>query len=150
MIPLMCRILLQLFAIADFSCSRQCTVPLHKASVWTLLLSSNCHLPGSLLRPGLCPVVPRKVGQCIRSPCSTGDVSRFHLSCLLVFTQVISPSWFPRWSWRAACRCGWAHWASTASETPSVPTQSWSSAPKGWELRLSYWRQGEPEQPKYQ
>lgn len=134
-----CNILL----FADFSCSCQCTVPLHKAAVWTLLLSPNCHLPGSLLWSGLRLVVPRKVRRSILSLRSTSDVSCFHLCRPLVFTQVISPSWFPPLSWRAACRCGWAHWASTASETPSVPTQSWSSALKDWERRLSCWRQGE-------
>lgn len=143
MIPLKCQISLQVRSVADFTCSRQCTVPLHKAAVWTVLLSPNCHLPGPVLRSGICPVVPRKVRWIIPSVPNTSHVSRLHVCCPLVFTQVISPSWFLPLSWRAACRCGWARSASTASETPSVPTQSWSSALKDWELRPSYWRQGE-------
>lgn len=134
--------------LADLSCSCQCTVPLHKAAVWAVLFSPNCHLSGSVLRSGLCLVVPRKVWRIIPSPNRTSKVSCLHLCCLLVFTQVISPSWFLPLSWRAACRCGWARSASTASETPSVRTQSWSSALKDWGLRLSYWRQG--ERPEYQ
>lgn len=142
-IPLKCQISLQVCFVADFTCSRQCTVPLHKAAVWTVLLSPNCHLPGPVLRSGICPVVPRKVRRVIPSVPNASRASRLHACCPLVFTQVISPSWFLPLSWRAACRCGWARSASTASETPSVPTQSWSSALKDWELRPSYWRQGE-------
>lgn len=52
--------------VADISCSGQCTVSLHKAAVWTILVPPNSHLPGSLLRSGFCFVVPRKVNQ--RSP----------------------------------------------------------------------------------
>lgn len=64
----------------------------------------------------------------------------YFMSCLLVFTQVTSPSWYLPSSWRAACLCGWARSVSTASETPSAPTLSWSSALKDWVLKLSYSR----------
>lgn len=50
-----------LLFVTDLSCSRQCIVPLHKATVWAVLVSPNSNLSGSLLRSGLCLVVPRKV-----------------------------------------------------------------------------------------
>lgn len=135
--------------VPDFSCSGQCTVSLHKAAVWTLLFPPNSHLPGPLLRSGFCVVVPRKVNQCSQRYCLAinqtppsslfSSLTLFTRFCIRLpaFTQVTSRSWFLPSSWRAACLCGWARSVSTASGTPSAPTLSWSSALKGWELKLS-------------
>lgn len=60
--------------------------------------------------------------------------------CSAVYTQVISPSWYLLWSWRAHWPCGWARSVSTASETPSAPILSWSSAPRAWADRQRCWR----------
>lgn len=57
------------------------------------------------------------------------------LSGCVVCTRATSPSWFLLWSWRVACLCGCLPSANTRSASPSVPTQSWRCAPRGWALR---------------
>ena len=65
--------------VTDLSRSGQCSLSLYKAAVWTVLLSPNSHLPGSILWSGFRLVVPRKVQLTFTHETHTLDTKVFFL-----------------------------------------------------------------------